>query len=431
LPKGRGSWSLLCAAVSGALLLAPATAGAVNTVSFHTVGSMAEKREFPGAALLPDGRALVVGGYDGSKSVATTELFDPKTHSFSPGPTMTTPRYAPAVASLPDGRVLIAGGYDGSQDVAGAVTFNPKTGAFSPVGSLATARDSAFAVRLPNGKILVGGGNASENPISERTLNSTEIFDPKTNTFSPGTALPERMLGAAAASISGGRILIAGGYRNIGLPVYLDKVRVFDPVGDTFATLSPLPTHNYGAAGASLPQGRALVAGGYDDDAISELGTALIFDPATNTLNSNGIGNLRQNRQEAAAVELMDGSVLVAGGYGGDFLNTAELLIAPSNAFKSKLKGRKVTFSVTTEGTAQTTDASTKIATTAKKKKKRPKLVRTTSKHGGPGKITVKIKLTKRGSAMLRQQGKVKVRLAYTPDQGVSATRKLKLRTGK
>ena len=85
-------------------------------------------------------------------------------------------------------------------------------------------------------------------------------------------------------------------------------------------------------------------------------------------------------------------------------------------------------FSVTTEGVAQTTDVSTKVATTAKKKA--PKLVKTTSAHGGPGTITVKVKLTKQGSAKLRQKGKLKVRVVYTPDQGISATKKLKLRSG-
>jgi len=113
-----------------------------------------------------------------------------------------------------------------------------------------------------------------------------------------------------------------------------------------------------------------------------------------------------------------------------DAIATAEILSVPSNSFTSKLKGRKVKFSVTTEGVAEVTDVSTKVATTAKKKKK-PKLVKTTSAHGGPGTITVKIKLSKQGSAKLREKGKLQVRVVYTADQGLSATKKLKLRAGK
>jgi hypothetical protein len=180
----------------------------------------------------------------------------------------------------------------------------------------------------------------------------------------------------------------------------------------------------YAPAGASLPQGRALVVGGANDVSGSrdEVSTALAFDPTTNTFSSNGIGNLIHKREEAGAVELADGRVLVAGGWDGGAVKSAEVLSVPS-----------ITFSVTTEGVAQTTDISTKVATTAKKKKKKkkPKLVKTTSKRGGPGKVTVKIKLTKRGAAQLASKGKLKVRVVYTPDQGISATKKLKLRSGK
>jgi hypothetical protein len=85
-----------------------------------------------------------------------------------------------------------------------------------------------------------------------------------------------------------------------------------------------------------------------------------------------------------------------------------------------------VTFKVTNEGIGEATDSSTKLATTARKKK--PKLVKTTTRHGGPGKITVKVKLTKQGAAKLAQKGKLKVKVAYIPDGGLAATKKLTLR---
>ena len=94
---------------------------------------------------------------------------------------------------------------------------------------------------------------------------------------------------------------------------------------------------------------------------------------------------------------------------------------------------RSSSASAPTEGVAQITDLSTKVATTAKKKKRRRSRSssRRPATHGGPGTITVKVKLTKQGSAQLRQKGKLKVRVVYTPDQGISATKKLKLRSGK
>jgi Kelch motif len=412
-----------------ALLIAPASASAVNQVTFSRVGDMTIARDYPGVARLHDGKVLVVGGCSGSGGptcLTSAELFDPATNTFSSGGlgNLSTKRWAPATATLPDGRVLVAGGWDGDNDVATADVFDPSTKTFSPVGSMAVPREAAGAAPLPDGRILVAGGYSNTERVA-----SSEIFDPKTNTFSPGPSIPDLRYGMATAGISGGRILFAGGYGDD----YLSTAFVFNPSGNAFTGIAPLPYPAYAPAGASLPQGRALVAGGANDQSGSrdEVRTALIFDPTTNTFSSAGIGSLTEKREETGTVELADGRVLVAGGWNGDAIKTAEVLSVPSNSFTSKLKGRKVKFSVTNEGVAQVTDVSTQVATTAKKKKKKPKLVKTTSAHGGPGTIVVKIKLTKAGSAKLRQKGKLKVRVVYTPDQGLAATHKLKLRAGK
>jgi WD40 repeat protein len=426
LTKGRVRGLLLLFGLA-ALLCVPASASAINTVSFSPAGNMAVARDGPGAALLPDGRVLVVGGYHNPGGVyeASTEIYNPSTNSFSAGPPTPTELYAPAVASLPDGRVLIAGGYDGSNIVARADVFNPSTGTYSPVGPMLHARENTAAALLADGRILVVGGYDN----SGNSLNTTEIFDPKTNTFSLGPTLPTRRYGPAVATISGGRVLVAGGYDS-GTGDYIDSAFSLDSGATAFSPVGSLPARSYAPAAASLPQGRALLAGGYEDPPGDYVTRALIFDATTNSFSSAGIGNLSHAAEEAGAVELRDGRVLVVGGWNGQALNTAEVLSVPSNSFNAKVKGLKVKFSVTTEGVAQTTDMSTKVATTAKKKKA-PKLVKTTSKHGGPGTITVKIKLTKQGNAKLRQKGKLKVRAVYTPDQGLSATKKLKLHSGK
>jgi hypothetical protein len=413
--------SAACALV--AFLCLPATASAVNPVSFTSVGNLTTARDAPGVARLPDGRVLVAGGYNTTDgNLDTAEIFDPKTNSFSPiGATMSTARYSPMAASLPDGRVLIAGGYNGV-DVASADVFNPSTGTFSPVGSMSSVRELAGAVSLPDGRVLVLGGYAQTDPTA-----STEIFDPKTNAFSAGPSLSSAKFSFAAAAIAGGKILIAGGEER-NPSVFLSLAEVFNPAGGASNPVGSLPSRTDAPVGASLPGGRALVAAGHDEDTGDELKGALIFDPGTNSLGSSGIGNLNVAREEAGATELADGRVLVAGGWdGSDGIASAELLSVPSNAFKAKLKGRKVIFSATNEGVGEATDVSTKVATSAKKKK-RPKLVKTTTRHGGPGKIKVKVKLTKLGAAKLAQKGKLTIRVVYTPDQGLAATKKLKLR---
>src|SRR5437762_14285532 len=60
---------------------------------------------------------------------------------------------------LPSGKVLVAGGYNGSL-LSSAELYDPATGTWTATGSLGTARELHTATLLPNGKVLVAGGNS-------------------------------------------------------------------------------------------------------------------------------------------------------------------------------------------------------------------------------------------------------------------------------
>jgi len=72
---------------------------------------------------------------------------------------------------LPGGKVLVAGGLDGVP-LASAELFDPATATWSATGSLNTARDSHTATLLPDGKVLVAGGIGSNVLL----LASAELF---------------------------------------------------------------------------------------------------------------------------------------------------------------------------------------------------------------------------------------------------------------
>src|SRR5207244_3007336 len=83
--------------------------------TWSATGPMLAPRTRHAAALLRNGRVLVGGGECDSScpslAVASAELFDPRTNTFSATSPMRLPRMFHAFVALPDGSVLVAGGW--------------------------------------------------------------------------------------------------------------------------------------------------------------------------------------------------------------------------------------------------------------------------------------------------------------------------------
>lgn len=119
---------------------------------------------YPSATLLPGGSVLIAGGYTrGFDTVASAEVFDPRTGTWHATGTMSFARAQHTATLLPDGKVLIAGGCGfgscgNGNATAGAELYDPATGTFSPTGRMTAARGIQTATLLPDGKVLVTGG---------------------------------------------------------------------------------------------------------------------------------------------------------------------------------------------------------------------------------------------------------------------------------
>lgn len=98
--------------------------------------------------------------------------------------------------------------------------YDPATGSFTAGPAMNTARWEATATQLPNGKVLIAGGGVGLGGF--RPLNSTELYDPATNTFAAGPAMNSARFDAAnpmnaarsntnAVVLPDSQVLIAGG----------------------------------------------------------------------------------------------------------------------------------------------------------------------------------------------------------------------------
>jgi len=150
-----------------------------NTFS-ATANNMSVARSSPNVIRLPTGKVLVVGGSDASNNpLASAELFDPVTNMFSPTGNMSTPREDNRSPLLDNGKILLASGRSGTTDssvLASAELYDVATGTFTLTGSLGTARQDYSSSPLPDGQTLIAGGSDSlGNALSSAELYSVNI----------------------------------------------------------------------------------------------------------------------------------------------------------------------------------------------------------------------------------------------------------------
>lgn len=176
---------------------------------FSATGSMRSARIGHTAVALADGRVLVAGGLEARRGAVlrSAEVFDPASGQFEPTGDMASPRQKHAAVRLSDGKVLIIGGSDSgprSDRYRSTELYDPVTGRFSPGPDMQWQRYKLpdAAVLLPTGEVLVAGGAAH-----------LERYDPIGRRFMP---LSGELSGpqefATASLLDNGEILVLGGY---------------------------------------------------------------------------------------------------------------------------------------------------------------------------------------------------------------------------
>jgi Kelch motif protein/Big-like domain-containing protein len=192
-----------------------------------------------------DGVLYAVGGTGTGNTGRELEAYDPAADAWTAKAPMPTSRTTHGVAVV-DGILYVIGGQD-SQGALGTVeAYDPGTDTWTTKASMPTPR-WGLGVAAVNGIIYAVGGTVSGNVEG---LALVEAYDPATDTWSTRAPLTEQTWGLAAAG-GAGVLYAAGGYVWDGSSLNTTaNLRLYDPLSDSWriGTAMPAPRPYIAAA---------------------------------------------------------------------------------------------------------------------------------------------------------------------------------------
>lgn len=351
---------------------------AVAPVALETQ-EMKTARSDHASVLLPDGRVLVIGGTDGTTSLKSSEVFDPSTEKWSATGDMKTARRGHTATLLLNNKVLVTGGYDGKAALLTAEVYDPSTGVWTATnGSMLTSRRFHTATLLPDGNVLIAGGVVGPASISDEK--ATELYLPNTGLFEhysnidavkTGTvlALPEGRQGHTASLIdasfdaAASNVCVDRKYAKVLFVGNSNGVNTADAKFLFYDYNTSAHTNSVWVSTGAMVQSRrnhsavviagnkVLVTGGagpapksaeiYTPGTDACDTTALTWVPAAGSWNA--AASMSTARALHTSTKLIDGRVLVVGGYDGTTtLNTFEIYDPTTNTWTSPSSGRTI-----------------------------------------------------------------------------------------
>ncbi len=211
---------------------------------FHTkIPPMHEKRVDAVAVTASDGKIYVMGGYRqiGGERRAYVKAGDRIVESKDEGPSK-----KPVGLAVSDTMEC----------------YNPRTNQWEFEKPLSSPRMEFSAAMGSDNKIYVFGGFAGwAKDKSTPVLTTTEVYDPKTDTWSQRKPMPETRVFDTAVYAANGKIYVIGGSRTMHSPV-LSSVLVYDPVKDSWERGPSMNVPRGSPAAVATPDGKIYVVGG-------------------------------------------------------------------------------------------------------------------------------------------------------------------------
>jgi N-acetylneuraminic acid mutarotase len=173
--------------------------------------------------------------------------------------------------------------------------YDPASQTWSSGASMQYARHRHAATLLPSGKVLVAGGLG----IDSQPVLTAELYDPDTNTWSSTGSM--QYGGRIATLLKNGKVLVG--------------FELYDPSSGTWSNAGTGHSLSTYTTAILLPDGKVLISGnmypnGYPGREVE------IYDPTSGTWSI--AASMHNYRRYHTAALLPDHNVLVAGGYGGE-----------------------------------------------------------------------------------------------------------------
>jgi N-acetylneuraminic acid mutarotase len=218
--------------------------------SWTTMTPMITARGGFGVAVV-DGKIYAIGGLTGSDlPVSVTEEYNPQTNEWTSKTPMPTPRSGFAIVVYQNKIYAIGGsvgyGYVGNNEV-----YDPVSNTWETRTSMPTPRADLCANLLNDKIYLIGGKKYSSTTPFFNETNINEVYDPANDSWSTKTPAPTAVQGCASAVFNGKVFVMGGSLKSFSLENTLttDTTQVFDPKNDTWSLAANLPyAVSYGAA---------------------------------------------------------------------------------------------------------------------------------------------------------------------------------------
>jgi N-acetylneuraminic acid mutarotase len=244
------------------------------TNTWSAAASLPNGRRDLSSVLLPSKKVMIIGGNltTGTPTNARElPIYDPVANSWSKSAAlMAHARSNGDAISLSDGRVFILGGYETAGGVRTLTDqpelYAPATDTIKQLTRPPTARMLGYIAEITSGtkkgKILQLGGTSDPEGAGESFANTT-LYDLATDTWSSAASMTTKRASFDGFAI-GSKFLVAGGYSNLGATALTtnDSSELYDPETNTWTDAGKLSSARAISAQALLADGSALVIGG-------------------------------------------------------------------------------------------------------------------------------------------------------------------------